>query len=168
MKRLYIVEGETEENFIIQLKSRQIIKQGKCKVFNIQEQLFTPRNSIVTTLWDEIVIIIDTDVDDKQHFDYFKKNLSIIKMYNLGCRIVVLIQNKNFEDELRYIHDIKSLKQLYKQKSEKSVKSHLTVEEHRNVDKLKLKRYCCRWESYQSRHEEIFITNAKIKSGKDL
>lgn len=168
MKRLYIVEGQTEENFIARLKSREIIKQGKCKVLNVQEELLSVRDNVVTTLWDEIVIIIDTDLDDSQHFEYFKKNLATIRSFNVGCKIFVLVQNKNFEDELRFVHNAKSLKQLYGQKSEKSVKPHLTVEEHRNVDKFMLKRYCCRGEYYLSRHKEIFTANTKIKTGKDL
>lgn len=92
-KNIYLVEGETEKYFIEEFKGKYFIS-GKIKKFNLWENDI---NKIIRLLKDQNVIVI-YDTDTTKNIGKFKKNIEILK--NINNNIILISQNKNFEDEL--------------------------------------------------------------------
>lgn len=97
MHRYYIVEGETEKAFLEFLKETHYITPGKIRIFNLMQQTLSDGQDFLSVRNPELIGIIDTDVI---HTGVHEHLLSNIKRMQRSGRIKILMQNKNFEDEL--------------------------------------------------------------------
>ena len=99
--RLYIVEGEIEENFFKFLISNHYIKPGKIQIFNLMQQELKQTNNILTKQHDKVFCIIDTDRTEKPCIDKLYNNYKTLCQANASVKIIP--QNHNFEEELSRI-----------------------------------------------------------------
>lgn len=90
----FLVEGETEERYI----NMQFV--GKVKKVNLWNQKDVAPLLRQIKKDDEVIIIADTDVTSNQ--ERFVQNIAIIKKHCKNKAILLILQNKNFEDELRF------------------------------------------------------------------
>ena len=97
MHRYYIVEGETEKAFLEFLKETHYITPGKIRIFNLMQQTLSDGQDFLSVRNPELIGIIDTDVI---HTGVHEHLLSNIKRMQRSGRVKILMQNKNFEDEL--------------------------------------------------------------------
>lgn len=97
MPRYYIVEGETKKAFLEFLKESQYIAPGKIRIFNLMQQTLSAGQDFLSVRNPELIGIIDTDVI---HAGVHENLLSNIKRMQHSGRVKILMQNKNFEDEL--------------------------------------------------------------------
>lgn len=71
----YIVEGQTEEAFLNNLKSHAVIDTGKVKVFNLMQKQMKETNPILYIHRDEFICIIDTDCCDVSNIENLIVNI---------------------------------------------------------------------------------------------
>jgi hypothetical protein len=95
---LYIVEGEIEENFINQLKKMDLIKPGRVKKFNLMQKILKENDDVLTNRYDYVIGIIDTDCCGQSNCRVLSNNVKQLKFIG---KVRIMIQNKNFEDELK-------------------------------------------------------------------
>lgn len=148
---LYIGEGKIEKIFIGFLKDSNFIRAGRFKQFNLLQNAIKDSDSILTFKADKIFAILDTDcIDDK-----FLNNLvqNIIKLRGISKnKVGLLIQNQNFEDELRYVLNCRDLGKFFKLKNQttEDIKRYLSsnVNYSKCISREKLFRYCTRPEKF--------------------
>ncbi|WP_196600493.1 hypothetical protein [Pectinatus frisingensis] len=123
---LYIAEGETEKNFITQLKQKQIVLPGQFKKYNLMRKKLKETDDILTKKRDKIFGIVDTDCDNINCACFKNFEYNIKKLKKIG-KIFILVQDKEFEDELKRIFNDSKLSQIFNAKySNKSdIKKHL-------------------------------------------
>ncbi len=121
-KYVYFVEGQNEQNMVNAIKNTHLIS-GKVKVFNVLEK--TINKSILRTFDynTNIILVIDTDVEDKKCLEKLDENLKILKKSKHIESTILITQVKNFEDELIRSCDIKRVIDFTKSKSNKDFKS---------------------------------------------
>lgn len=140
----YIAEGEIEERFFDFLKHGGFIRPGRFKKFNLTQNDLKDNSNILTTKVKQIFCILDTDcVDMEKLFNNISKLEKIC-----GNNVQMLIQNKNFEGELRYMLDCNDLFNFFKlpHHTTKDLKKYLAqdVDYSKFLSKDNLLRYCCR------------------------
>lgn len=128
-KNYYIVEGPTEENFLSQLIKLKIIKAGKIFRHNIMQKKISYTSNILTKSYDNGYLIIDTDEGNmnKSCLVTLRDNISTLK--SSVRNIFIIVQNKELEDELRYVFQNNSLDTIF------SVKYNTTTELKRHLQK---------------------------------
>ena len=95
-------------------KKSQILP-GKSKILNVVQTLI-PKSILLSIKPDSyVVLVFDTDVTT--NLNVVKKNISNIKKYCTGVKIIYLLQVRNLEDELIRCTDVKSALELTKSKS---------------------------------------------------
>ena len=108
MSNLIIVEGETEEKFFRiykdLLKKQSLIKC--CNLFQNSKK----NNRIFGERYDNVYVILDSDIFSSANWGIFKENYKKIN----ATKKFVFIQNQNFEDELVYALGINNKNNLYK------------------------------------------------------
>ena len=114
-KVLYIAEGEIEERFVKYLTSNDIIMSGRFYKFNLMQEKMKDTNSILTRTVDQICGIIDIDCMEIKNLDKLMHNIDKLKY--ICPEIYILVQNKNFEGELRYILNRKDLCEYFRLKN---------------------------------------------------
>lgn len=125
----YIVEGQTEEKIIKELKNKYIFS-GKVKVKNLVNEKIS--DSFIRTLNAEILIIVfDTDV---QEINILEENLKRLKKVKTISKIIFVPQIKNLEDEIVFSTEIKRIEELY-QKNKIDIKKHI-IQDNSFCDKL--------------------------------
>ena len=148
-KVLYIAEGEIEERFVKYLTTNDIIMAGRFYKFNLMQEKMKDTNSILTRIFDQVIGIIDTDCMETDNID---------KLKYICPEIHILVQNKNFEGELRYILNRKDLCEYFrlKNKTTKDLKVFLaqSVNYKNHISSDNIKRYCCRFESFIDKLKE--------------
>lgn len=97
LHRYYIVEGETEKAFLKFLKETHYIPPGKTRIFNLMQQTLSDGQDFLSVRNPELIGIIDTDVIHTGVHEHLSSNIK--RMQHSG-RVKILMQNKNFEDEL--------------------------------------------------------------------
>lgn len=105
-KNLFIVEGECEKIFLNHYKDR-MKNLGRIVIENVLQNILD--FSVTGNKWDNVYIIIDTDLSKAYNIDKLIQNCKSINSKN----IYLLLQDKNFEDELCYSMNI-NLKRLNK------------------------------------------------------
>lgn len=120
-KYFYFVEGECEQAFINELKKKKEpkIKPGKVKIFNVVNQLLSPREIRVIDKDYHIIFVYDIDV---ANIEILNKNINLLKKYNF--KNVHHIQSINsFEDELVYSTSLTKINEMFNTKSVEEFKS---------------------------------------------
>lgn len=148
-KVIYIVEGETEQRFFEFLKARRYIKPGKIYRFNLMQQTLKQTSSICAAYYDRVYAVIDTDVADCAAVRRLQANYKTLLQV---CRHTkILVQNKNFEDELRYLLGGRDLYAVYNggHKSLKDLKAVLAQRpQHEKVINSSPDGYCTRYSEF--------------------
>jgi len=129
----YFVEGECEKILVSTLKDNKnsYIVPGRVSIFNVQQEHFSHLQLRPINTQTTIVLIFDTDVEN---VNILEENLKILN--DLGYKDVVLVmQDKNLEDELVKATDIKNIKQLLPCLTIKEFKSKF-ISEKRIMEKL--------------------------------
>lgn len=163
---LYIAEGETEERFIKFLTQNDFIRAGKFKKFNLMQDKLTDRNSILASKVSGVYCILDTDLISPDNVSNLFFNLKKLKGI---CRngIFSLIQNKNFEDELKFVFCCKDLGKLFNltHNTTKDLKLFLTqkVNYKNYITEEKLQRYCSRPQDFQEALKNLNQSADKIR-----
>ena len=116
------MEGETERAFIEQIKNKYIIS-GKIDVLNILQNDI--KNSRLMSIKPNttIILIFDTDVQEKELLNRLAQNIKILKASKHIKEIIVIPQVLNFEDELVYATNIKSIEKFIPNCTKKEFKS---------------------------------------------
>lgn len=104
----YFVEGETEKAFIEQIKNKYVLS-GKIDVLNILQNEIKNSRLISIKPNTTIILIFDTDVQKKELLNRLAQNIKILKASKHIKEVVVISQVLNFEDELVYATNIKSI-----------------------------------------------------------
>lgn len=160
-KCMYIVEGEIEERFLQQLKQLGLVVPGKVFTFNLmQKQLKHTSNILAFKNYSAIYCVIDTDVVDKGNIENLVQNIKLLK--TIG-KPRILVQNKNFEDELMRILELPSIAALgkllgSKQNDVRWVKRSLSqnIDYSKHINRDNIVKYCSRYHSFQK-----FLNNKK-------
>lgn len=144
---LYIAEGEIEERFFDFLKVSDFICSGRFRKFNLMQEKLSGASDILKKLMDRVYCVLDTDCIEATNFDTLIQNIKLLKRI-CPVNIFLLIQNKNFEDELSYVLECKNLCERFKLKhsTQSDLKRHLaqSVSYSRIISKNNLERYCRR------------------------
>lgn len=113
---IYYCEGEDDQKLVDALKYKKPqILPGKSKTLNVVQTLI-PKSILLSIKANSyVVLVFDTDVTT--NLDVVKKNISNIKKYCTGVKIIYLLQVRNLEDELVRCTDVKSALELTKSKS---------------------------------------------------
>ncbi len=151
-KVLYIAEGKIEERFFDFLKRNDFIQSGRFREFNLMQDKLSGSNDLLKKIMDKVYCVLDTDCIDKTNFDTLLHNLGMLKSI-CPRNIFLLIQNKNFEDELSYVLECKNLCDKFnlKYSSEKDLKKHLAqaVNYLGIISRKNLIRYCRRPDEFK-------------------
>ncbi len=120
-KYLYLVEGENEKTFINAIKNDYIVS-GKVSVFNVLTKTITTARLRKITPMTNVVLVFDTDVNDKSCIQFLQKNIDELKKSKNVKSIILVIQVNNFEDELLRATSISKLIDFTNSKSVKDFK----------------------------------------------
>lgn len=130
----YYVEGKCEAQLINALKMEpRLLTPGKVNVFNVITDEIPRREINMIKVGTTVVFVFDTDVEK---IDILLKNISYVKNYVSQCKIVLLAQVLDFEDEIARSTDVKRAQDLTKSKSVGDFKTdfcRMNVEEVRNA-----------------------------------
>lgn len=152
-KVLYIGEGEIEERFFDFLNQNDFIQPGRFRKFNLMQKILSGASELLKNKMDKVYCVLDTDCIEATNFDTLIQNIKLLKRI-CPRNIFLLIQNKNFEDELLYVLDCKNLCDKFnlKHSTQKDLKKHLaqSVSYGRIISKKNLVRYCRRPEDFKA------------------
>ena len=144
---LYIGEGKIEKRFLEFLNQSDFIQLGRFKEYRLMQDKLSMSDSLLARKRSKIFCILDTDCVEASNFSTLIHNVKMLKGICDG-RVFLLIQNKNFEDELSYILDCKNLCEQFNlpHKTHKDLKTYLSqsVNYEKLISKHNLLRYCCR------------------------
>lgn len=163
-KVLYIAEGEIEERFIKFLTQNNFIQMGRFKKFNLTQNRLKDSDSPLTTKIDKAICILDTDVISATIFSNLIFNLKKLKEICSNC-VIILIQYKNFEDELRFVLNNDNLTKLFHlPNTTKDLKKFLaqSVNYEKYIVKENLCRYCTRPDSFKEELKKYGKNFSKI------
>ncbi len=107
-KVLYIGEGEIEERFFGFLNQNDFIQPGRFRKFNLMQTKLLRSNDLLKSFRDKVYCVLDTDCIETTNFDTLFHNVKMLRSICSG-NVFLLIQNKNFEDELSYVLECKNL-----------------------------------------------------------
>ncbi len=145
-KCLYIMEGETEKRFLEELKANDWIIPGRTRKYNLMQNRIKPTDSIVAMKYTRVICIIDTDNVEKTNLDNLYWNLKQLK--GICPAPEILVQNKNFEDEIQYLLHLKNVRKSFGHQfaGSKDLKKFLAqdVVYNGNIEEKDLQGYCSR------------------------
>lgn len=148
---LYIAEGEIEERFINFLTRNSLIRLGRFKKFNLMQEKLKNSSNILTKKVSAVYCILDTDVVKPENITTLDFNLKKLAEICPKC-VFCLVQNKNFEDELKFILDCRDLGIFFKlpHNTTSNLKTYLAqkVNYSKYVSRENLIRYCSRVEDF--------------------
>ena len=163
---LYVAEGEIEERFINFLKQHEFIPAGRFAKFNLMQDRLKDTSGILTKKVSKIYCILDTDIVNEENISNLIFN---VKKLTEICPhdIFNLVQNKNFEDELRYILDYHDLGKLFNlpHNTTKDLKKYLaqTIKYENYISDKNLIKYCSRSECFKEALKGIQQSIYKLK-----
>ena len=111
---LYVAEGEIEKRFLNELKQLEYFVPGKFSKFNLMQKRIKVTDNIMSKHYSRIICIIDTDCEELPQLENLKYNLQ--ELITVCGRLEVMVQNKNFEDELIRLMDTDNLLIAFNQK----------------------------------------------------
>lgn len=150
-KILYIVEGTIEKRFFQSLQRQKLIKPGKISIFNMMQAKLEATNNILTMKRSRVVAALDTDCFEDNNLDKLIHNSKMLKQ--ICGNVCFLIQNKNFEDELKQIFSTSDLCGYFglKHKTQKDLKHYLAQSViYDNMSWDRLDYYCARTDKFVS------------------
>lgn len=100
MSRYYIVEGETEKQFLTFLKDYSHIDSGKIRIFNLMQKTLSPAQDFLSIRNVKLFCIIDTDIIEEANLQCLAANIRQMKKFIPQRNIKLFAQDKNLEDEL--------------------------------------------------------------------
>ncbi|WP_282745473.1 hypothetical protein [Peptostreptococcus stomatis] len=118
----YYVEGENEKTFINEVKNIFLLP-GKVEVLNILTKsigVMRIRSLKANTV---CILIFDTDVEDSSKIRQLKENIELLLKSNNVGKVIIIPQIRNFEEELIYSTNIKSIKDFIPSLSSKNFKT---------------------------------------------
>lgn len=139
-RRVYIGEGQCEENFFRVMEGKGFIDPGRSAVFNLVQERLDQFDNLVTRRYDEYVCCIDTDVMGKANIKNLLFNLRIL--LRIG-RVQLLVQNQKFEHELERMVGPQKFQEMKngRHNSSRNFKSRLTKEKYVRFTEDKLAVY---------------------------
>lgn len=168
--RLYIVEGEIEEQFIHFLISKHYIKPGKIHIFNLMQQELKQSNNILTKQHDKVFCIIDTDCTEKPCIEKLCHNYKILCQANTTVKIIP--QHHNFEEELSHITGKKNLNEALgiSHSGKQNLKRKLSNYKYDNIIKKSPSNYCTDTDNIKSiiNHHGYSIKKSAFSTGIEL
>lgn len=151
-KILYIGEGEIEKRFFDFLNQNDFIQTGRFRKFNLMQEKLPDASELLKNKMGKVYCVLDTDCIETTNFDTLIQNIKLLKRI-CPVNIFLLIQNKNFGDELSYVLECKNLCERFKLKhsTQSDLKRHLaqSVSYSRIISKNNLVRYCRRPEEFK-------------------
>ena len=147
-KVLYIAEGEIEERFIKFLKQNNFIRAGRFKKFNLMQERLEDSCHILAKKVDKIYCVLDADIILPNTVSNLIFNLKKLRTVCKSENIICLIQQQNFEDELKFVLQCSDLGRFFglPHSTVKDVKNFLAqkVDYAKHISKINLPRYCSR------------------------
>ncbi len=169
---LYVAEGEIEKRFLNELKQLEYFVPGKFCKFNLMQKRIKVTDNIMSKHYSRIICIIDTDCEDLPQLENLKHNL---KELSTVCeRLEVMVQNKNFEDELGRLMDTDNLLTAFNHKFAgiKELKRFLSqkVVYKNYISFNRIPEYCKDYQPFQELWIGTFSKSVRIsfKTGKDI
>lgn len=86
-----------------------MVVPGKVAVFNVIQNVLSIQRILSIKTGSTIIFVYDTDIKDDSKL---KENISILKRYGFN-NIIHIQQVSNFEDEILYCSNIKSINQIF-------------------------------------------------------
>lgn len=169
---LYVAEGEIEKRFLTEIKQLEYFVPGKFMKYNLMHNRIKYSDSIMAKKYSRIICVIDTDCLDPIQLKTLEHNL---RMLSEVCRnIEVMVQNKNFEDELCRLLGKKSLLKVFSKTFDgvKDLKRFLAqnviYKEYLSTEKLEA--YCGKYHEFRDLWIKQHKRSAYIKfvTGKDI
>ena len=152
-KILYIGEGKIEERFFDFLRQNDFIQPGRFRKFNLMQEKLPNAGELLKNKMGKVYCVLDTDCVETANFDTLIQNINLLKRI-CPKNVFLLIQNKNFEDELLYLLGCKNLcdKFNWKYITQKDLKRHLaqSVSYTGFISRKNLVRYCRRPEEFKA------------------
>lgn len=169
---LYVAEGEIEKRFLTELKQIGYIVPGKFCKFNLMQKRVKNSDNIMAKHYSRIICIIDTDCAESVQLDNLKYNIDALT--SICEKLEVMVQNKNFEDELKRLMNRSNLLTAFNQKFEgiKDLKKFLSqkISYAKCLDKNRVSLYCQKYQEFEQLWTDrcskepslIFITGKEI------
>ena len=112
----YYVEGQCEQKMIdtMKLPGTKTIKPGKVSVFNVVQNRFTDLHLRQLKNGTIVILVFDTDKGDS---DILESNIKYLRQYRTIKDVWLIPEVTNFEEELLYSTNIKSVKELIPSRS---------------------------------------------------
>lgn len=117
---IYFAEGECEKKVIDTLKNTHL-QSGKIRVYNVLQKPIT--DYIVRQFKEKSIVILVFDTDVETNLDILQKNITRLKSAKNIKKVILIPQIKNFEEEIIYSTNIKTIPQLLNSKSNKDFKT---------------------------------------------
>ena len=99
-KILYVMEGEIEDRFILQMQRTGKLSLGKRIKFNLMQREIKQSDNIMTAQYDKVACILDTDESGPHELAKLQHNIKMLKQI-AKSGILIMAQRYNFEDELK-------------------------------------------------------------------
>ena len=169
---LYVAEGEIEKRFLNELKQLEYFVPGKFSKFNLMQKRIKVTDNIMSKHYSRIICIIDTDCEELPQLENLKYNLQ--ELITVCGRLEVMVQNKNFEDELIRLMDTDNLLIAFNQKFAgiKELKKFLSQKViYKNyIDLNRLPEYCKNYHTFKQLWIHTFSKNVRISfiTGKNI
>ena len=141
-KILYVMEGEIEDRFILQMQRMKKLSLGRRIKFNLMQREIKHSDNIMTAKYDKVACILDTDESGPHELNKLQHNVKMLKQI-AKSGILIMAQRYNFEDELKRMSGNNRLNEILNLKKSglKDVKKFLAQDVDysalRNVDFLK-------------------------------
>lgn len=141
-KILYVMEGEIEDRFILQMQRMKKLSLGRRIKFNLMQREIKHSDNIMTAKYDKVACILDTDESEPHELAKLQHNIKMLKQI-AKSGILIMAQRYNFEDELKRMSGNNRLNEILNLKKSglKDVKKFLAQDVDysalRNVDFLK-------------------------------
>ena len=169
---LYVAEGEIEKRFLTEIKQLEYFVPGKFMKCNLMQNKIKYSDSIMAKKYARIICIIDTDCLKQSQLETLRYNL---KMLSEVCRnIEIMVQNKNFEDELCRLLEKKSLLKVFSKAFDgvKDLKHFLAqnVIYERYLSSKELENYCAKYHEFKELWAKQHKCNVNVKfvTGRDI
>lgn len=124
IKILYVMEGEIEDRFILQMQRMKKLSLGKRIKFNLMQREIKQSDNIMTAQYDKVACILDTDESGPHELAKLQHNVKMLKQI-AKSGILIMAQRYNFEDELKRmsgnnrLNEILNLKKIWSKRCEK-------------------------------------------------
>lgn len=99
-KILYVMEGEIEDRFILQMQRMKKLSLGRRIKFNLMQREIKHSDNIMTAKYDKVACILDTDESGPHELNKLQHNVKMLKQI-AKSGILIMAQRYNFEDEFK-------------------------------------------------------------------